>query len=123
MKRSALAVVSLVAGVSLLASASCSSWDTGSASIDDVEHACVEMVQTFARADERCGGDYHTAYDARLRAFAKGDCKNVTSIRDEDALRTRCLPWVNSAECSVLIEGTVDEGKVDPSCKQLRLSQ
>lgn len=102
-----------------LALISCSSWDTGSSSIDDVERACVETVRTFARTAERCGGDYHTAYDVYLRAFAAGDCKNVTSIRDEDALRTRCLPSVQSAECALF-----GQTSLHPACsKQLQRSQ
>ncbi len=97
----------------------CSSWDTGSASIDDVERMCLETVRTFARAAERCGQDYKTAYDFYIRRDANFDCKNVTTIRDEPSLRDKCLPSVTAQPCD-----SFESGVIDPSCaKQLQRPQ
>lgn len=98
----------LVAG-----SAACSSWDTGSGTGNDSELACAETVEAYARAAERCGQDYKTAYDELLRENAAGDCKNVRTIRDEPSLRQRCIPFIQSLTCKELADG-----KADPSCSR-----
>jgi hypothetical protein len=99
----------LVAGV--LALSACSSWDTGSPPGNGPELACLDTIEAFARAAERCGDEYALTYDALLARNANGDCKNVRSIRDEAALRTTCLPFLKTQSC-------VDfrNGKLDPSC-------
>lgn len=95
----------------MLPALGCSSWNTGSGSGDQAEQACLDTVETYARAAERCGSDYKTSYDKFLRADASGDCKNVSSIRDETALRTTCLPFVKAQLCEDLANGLTD-----PSC-------
>jgi hypothetical protein len=97
--------------VLLAAFPACSSWDTGSGTGDDAEQACNATLEAYARAAERCGEDYKTAYDTLLQANAAGDCKNVRSIRDERALRETCIPFVLALSCEEQANG-----KTDPSC-------
>jgi hypothetical protein len=94
-----------------LALTACSSWDTGSDSGRGPEQACLDTIEAFARAEERCGGEYKTSYDALLQRNANGDCKNVRTIRDEAALRKTCLPFMQTQSCKDL-----HDGLVDPSC-------
>jgi hypothetical protein len=99
-----------------LLEAGCSSWDTGSGSGDSAEQVCLITMETFARAAERCGVDYHTAYDFLVMREANGDCKNVRTIRDETSLLKTCLPYVRKESCKEVLSGTTD-----PSCsKQLQ---
>lgn len=101
-----------VTGVLLLAACTaCSSWDTGNGTGDEAEKACEATLAAYARAEQRCGKDYATAYDALLKENAAGDCKNVRTIRDEPALRGTCIPFVESLTCDDL-----RDGKTDPSC-------
>ena len=96
--------------------ASCSSWDTGSDNGDGPRQACVDTVEALARTAERCGQDYMTSYDAFLKRDANGDCKNVSSIRDEATLRGRCIPFVQSVSCA-----DIAAGKTELACaKQLQ---
>jgi hypothetical protein len=96
---------------SALAFTACSSWDTGSDNGNRPEQACLDTIEAFARAAERCGAEYKTTYDALLQRNANGDCKNVRSIRDENALRKTCLPFMQTQSCKDL-----HDGLVDPSC-------
>lgn len=91
--------------------AACGSYDTGAPDDAQAERACLDTVDAFARAAERCGADYKTSFDTFLRRDANGDCKNVRSIRDESALRKMCLPFVRSQPCDDLANGVID-----PSC-------
>jgi len=96
---------------SALALGACSSWDTGSDSGNGAELACLDTIDAFARAAERCGAEYKTTYDELLMRNANGDCKNVRTIRDEAALRKTCLPFMKTQSCKDL-----HDGLVDPSC-------
>lgn len=91
--------------------AGCGSWDTGSDSGKGAEQACLDTVDAFARAAERCGSEYKTSYDDLLARNANGDCKNVRAIRDEAALRKTCLPFMKTQSCKDL-----HDGLIDPSC-------
>jgi hypothetical protein len=93
--------------------AACGSYDTGIVNENAAEHACLDVIDTFARTAERCGGDYATEHDRLVQRDAKGDCKNVRSIRDETALRDTCIPFVKSQSCS-----DFTSGKLDPSCAE-----
>jgi hypothetical protein len=96
--------------------AACSSQSTGEGNASTPEKACLDTCEAFARASERCGADYKSSYDAILKSIANGDCKNVVSVRDEAALRSTCIPAVQSIACADLTNG-----KLDPSCtKQLQ---
>lgn len=95
----------------LAAGPACSSWDTGSGAGDDAAQACEATLGAYARAHERCGEDYRTAYDRLLKDNAAGDCKNVRTIRDEPALRTTCIPIIDALTCQALAQG-----KTDPTC-------
>jgi hypothetical protein len=89
----------------------CGSYDTGAPDDAQAERACLDAVDAFARAAERCGADYKTSFDTFLRRDANGDCKNVSTIRDETALRKTCIPFVRSQTCADLANGVTD-----PSC-------
>jgi hypothetical protein len=110
--RAALLSVSTVA----LAVAACSSWDTGTPEGRVGERACLDTCEALARAAERCGDEYLRAYDRALADVADGDCKNVTSVRDEPQLRKVCLPALAVEPCS-----KVQANEHDPACsKQLQ---
>lgn len=99
--------------------AACGSYDTGIVNENAPEHACLDVIDAFARAAERCGADYATEHDRLIQRDAKGDCKNVRSIRDESALRGTCIPFVQSQPCR-----DFTSGKLDPSCaEQLQRSE
>lgn len=101
--------------VSLLAPA-CSSWNTGSERDGSPERACLDTCEALARAAERCGLEYKRLYDQALKDVANGDCKNVSGIRDEAALRNVCIPALASEACTKVVAG-----EHDPSCsKQLQ---
>jgi len=107
--------VVLVASVALtslaLACSACGSHDTGSGDGNGAEHACLDTIEAFARAAERCGNEYKTAYESLVRREANGDCKNVRAIRDESALRKTCIPFVETQSCKDFTNGVTD-----PSC-------
>ena len=103
-------------GLLLFATAACSSWDTGTPSGREGERACLDTVEALARASERCGFEYQRVYDQQLATVAAGDCKNVTTIRDEDKLRNVCLPSLATEDCK-----KVEANEHDESCsKQLQ---
>lgn len=97
----------------LLATAACSSWNTGTPSGRESERACLDTIEALARASERCGFDYRRAYDQQLAAAAAGDCKNVTTIRDEGELRQVCLPSLAAEDCT-----KVEANEHDESCSR-----
>ena len=100
----------------LSATAACSSWDTGTPTGRAGERACLDTVEALARAAERCGLEYRRVYDQQLAAVAAGDCKNVTSVRDEDKLRNVCLPSLATDDCK-----KIEANEHDESCsKQLQ---
>ena len=110
-----LARAAVVVATSALASAlaACGSYDTGSGNDSAPDRACLDVVAAFARTAERCGGDYATEHDRLIKRDANGDCKNVRSIRDENALRGTCIPFVMSQPCD-----DFTNGKLDPSCAE-----
>lgn len=89
-----------------LIEAACSSWDTGEPNAGDNERACLDTVTALATAAARCGEEYQRVYDQQLQAIAGGDCKTVTSIRDESSLRNDCLPTLKTAACPDILAGT-----------------
>jgi hypothetical protein len=111
MKRGHARLAAIAIAVAALALSACSSWDTGSDPGDSAEQACLEMIDTFARAAERCGAEYKPTYDELLMRNANGDCKNVRTLRDEAALRKTCLPFVRTQSCT-----DQHDGLIDPSC-------
>ena len=96
-----------LAALALLA-VGCSSWDTGTSSDRSAEQACLDTTEALARAGERCGLEYRRLYDLQLQRIANGDCKNVTSIRDEAALRTTCLPSLATEACAKVVARDFD---------------
>lgn len=103
----------VVALVVTFACAACGSYDTGSGADNPSEHACLDVIDAFARTAQRCGGDYATEHDRLVQRDAKGDCKNVRSIRDENALRSTCIPFVKSQSCHDFAAGVLD-----PTCAE-----
>lgn len=116
MSRAVARVVAVVVAPALaiaLALAACGSYDTGSGNDNDAEQACLDVIAAFARTAERCGGDYATEQDRLVKRDAAGDCKNVRAIRDENALRNTCIPFVTSQPCN-----DFTNGKLDPTCAE-----
>ncbi len=105
-----VAFVGVVAALAVPVAA-CGSYDTGSGDDTLAEHACLDLIEAFARSEERCGADYATAHDQLVQRDANGDCKNIRAIRDENALRKTCIPFVQAQACTDLANG-----KIDPSC-------
>lgn len=99
--------------VGLLVSA-CSGTSTGKggSAASGSEKACGDAADAVANAAARCGQDYQKNYDAFVATGAGGSCANVTSIRDEPALRTVCIPSMATVSCPDLIAG-----RLDGSCK------
>lgn len=103
----------VLAPLCALTPAACGSYDTGITNDNDAEQACLDVIAAFAHAAERCGGDYATEHDRLLARDASGDCKNVRTIRDENALRSTCIPFVTSQPCR-----DFTNGKLDPTCAE-----
>jgi hypothetical protein len=75
---------------------------------------CEDTADAVAKAAERCGSDYQTNYDAFVDAATGGKgCSAIVSIRDETALREKCIPYFTDVSCEDLSAGTLDE-----SCRQ-----
>lgn len=74
--------------------------------------ACLDTADAFAKAQQRCGGDYTTARNATIRDLANGDCDSVT-IRNETELRTQCFPSLASISCADLTNQ-----RFAPSCAE-----
>ncbi|MDB5218549.1 MAG: hypothetical protein JWO86_6476 [Myxococcaceae bacterium] len=104
--------VAVLAGAAFVCAA-CGSYDTGIVGENAPEHACLDVIDAFARTAERCGADYATEHDRLVQRDAAGDCKNVRSIRDERTLRGTCIPFVKSQSCS-----DFTNGKLDPTCAE-----
>ncbi|MDB4933890.1 MAG: hypothetical protein JWP87_862 [Labilithrix sp.] len=99
-----------VAAALVLATAcvGCSSWNTGSGDVFEAEKTCLDTIEVFARAAERCGAEYRASYDRLLKRDANGDCKNVRTIRDETELRQTCFAFVQTQSCDDLTSGVTD---------------
>lgn len=69
--------------------------------------ACLEMADAVGDAAERaCAQDYQANYDAFIQSAAAGSCDNVKQLRDEETLRSICLPWFSTATCAQLTDTT-----------------
>lgn len=73
---------------------------------------CEQLGDAAANAFARCGSDPVAARQAFLDVAAGGDCKNVVSVRDADALENDCIPWFRTVSCA-----TLGAGDLDSSCK------
>jgi hypothetical protein len=85
---------------------------SGGAGTSGPAQACLDTADATAKATQRCGQDYKMNYDAFINIVAKGNCSNVTQVRDEAALRGVCLPSLAAISCPDLMAG-----KLDASCK------
>ncbi len=71
--------------------------------------ACFALAHAAAQAAERCGEDYQQNYDAFIHtATGGGDCGDVRSVRDSDALYNECIPSLHTIECSDLYSANLD---------------
>lgn len=52
--------------------------------------------------------DYQTAYERFTGPEVQWDCANVHDLRDVDALRDQCVPWLTGMDCS-LADDVYDE--------------
>jgi hypothetical protein len=78
--------------------------------------ACNDTCVTDAGGPTPC--TYQQEHDGFIIAAANGDCKNITAIRDEAALRNTCLPSLQTISCADL-----KAPNLDPSCKMQLLIQ
>lgn len=76
----------------------------------------MSLCEALAHAAERCGDEYKRFYDHAVVAVAGGDCKNVISIRDEQALRDVCLPAIASESCGKILFFSDLYETYDPAC-------
>ena len=73
---------------------------------------CEQVADAASNAFARCGSDPVASRQALLDIAAAGNCNNIVSIRDEDALQNDCIPWFRTVSCATLAAGDVDS-----SCK------
>ena len=73
----------------------------------------MDTAEEAAKAGARCGFDPAGTKARFIFQAAAGSCKSVTSIRDENALRTQCFAWLASTPCHDLLTQMLDD-----SCKQ-----
>lgn len=71
----------------------------------DPAKACNDMADVVAAAAARCGGDRKTERAGFIDAAAAGDCSNIKSLRDGKELYDTCLPWMQMASCTDLVNG------------------
>jgi hypothetical protein len=64
---------------------------------------CLLLARTLGEvAETRCdGGDagYTRVYNQTINVAANYNCANITSVRDDDALRNECIPCLLDAGC------------------------
>jgi hypothetical protein len=101
-------VAALCALASLLVACSSSNPSTSNPA---AAQACKDIAAAVATASVRCGGEYQANYDEFVNQAANGDCANITSVRDEAALRATCIPSMQTISCSDLTAGALD-----PTC-------
>lgn len=89
-------------------SADASGGDGGQMTVNPRD-ACVDTANAVAFAAQRCGELFADAFQAFVQAAAGGDCKNVKSIRDANALYTQCIPWIQKAKCADLQSGNLPD--------------
>ena len=96
---------------------SSSSGGTSGAAVDGgattrAGQACLDTADAFAKAEQRCGGDYTASRNATIRDLANGDCESVT-IRNETELRSKCFPSLATMSCADL-----SNQRFAPSCAE-----
>jgi hypothetical protein len=111
MRRLAISVLVLVLVLLLVLALGCST--SADDTVVDPPQTCQVTLEELAAAFSRCGRDYQQSYDAQLQAIAGGDCANVASIRDEEALRELCFPSLKEIACAEL-----EAARLDAACIQ-----
>jgi hypothetical protein len=86
----------------------CSSSTTGSGATSGPQQASLDTADAVAKAAARCGQDYNANYNAFIANAAKGNCANVTQIRDEVSLRKTCIPSLSAVACADLLALHID---------------
>jgi len=87
---------------------------TGCSSGEEPVRDCEDLASAYARSAARCGiADYEAARAQFVTSAAAGSCENVVEVRDEESLRSRCVPSFGTVSCEDL-----RAGKVDPACNQ-----
>jgi hypothetical protein len=75
---------------------------------------CVDLANTVALAlQQKCKALFADEWQAFVNAAAGGDCRNIKSIRDIDALYSDCVPWIQRASCADLQNASA----IPDSCK------
>jgi hypothetical protein len=66
---------------------------------------CRRMADTVGKRAESCDlGSYQNNYESFINRAANGDCSNIESVRDREALTDQCFTVVNNAPCDKLIQ-------------------
>lgn len=74
--------------------------------------ACLDTADAYAAAAARCGGDQVAERKAFIDDLANGDCNSV-SIRNENELRSGCIPSFSTISCDDL-----KNQRFAPSCAE-----
>lgn len=77
--------------------------------------ACNELADALSAAVSRCGGDGSVARQTFINAAAAGDCDTIASVRDPEALRDQCLPFLRAVPCDV-VTGPDFGAALPPGC-------
>jgi hypothetical protein len=117
MRISTLASTFVVSALTIACSSSSSGTSgTGSTPQSGPAKACVDTADAVAKAAVRCSNGsqaaYQPNYDQFIKDAANGDCNNIVSVRDENALRNTCIPSFATVPCADL-----QAGNIDGSCK------
>lgn len=63
------------------------------------------MADKAGKRAESCQlGSYENNYESFINRAANGDCSNIDSVRDREALTSECFTVVDNAPCDQLIE-------------------
>ncbi len=95
--------------------------DAGGYSSKTPAQACEDLAEAFADKLTRCAEEevgvslteeeyrdvYMSGYDNFVEAAVGGDCHNVETVRDEDALYEGCLPGLDALSCEDIWAGNL----------------
>jgi hypothetical protein len=70
---------------------------------------CVDTANIYAQAMQRCGYTFADSFQDFLDQNVNGDCANVHSVRDVNALYQQCLPWLKKATCNDVVSGNLPD--------------
>lgn len=83
---------------------------------DDPKEACLKAADLWASAYIRCGDSTpkKVLEQTFIDTVAYGSCASVERLRDPAALADKCLPWLETVSCDVLVSG-----RLLPACENI----